>query len=414
MPNGRRSEILMRKPSDILTTFLRASMLRRRFGRGIFAAGASLAVGTCLAFLLLLTFSSPQSVFLPPALFLFGLLAGILLPLSRSETARLVDQRLDLRGRVLTACEMETSSKPYSESAVQVQRQDACMKIAHTLSTEPNVLERVFPLNFRSLFLSLAFYLSFTAIVFVIPIENLRITGRSSPMPSSAEATAPESAEDILAQVKRVTQRTAQENPQLVPVQELRERAERIFPRGEQADGLTAISVLKKLEEALAETVETLVAAEEYENGKGSTVPNTETPDNNAAVAALLREELGKLIECRLRLSETMTQSGGEGTADPGRSRKTWGSGNAGTSFSAESDPLRPYEETVDLAVPAALSGELTADSSDPNDLSSIPGRSVRGAGAFSIPAGTVPERPVTKEVIPPEREKLVRACFDY
>ena len=414
MPDGPRSEISMKKPLDTLTALLRASMLRRRFGRGVFVAGALLAVGTCLAFLLLLIFSPPWSVFLPPALFLFGLLAGILSPLSRSETARILDQRLALRGRILTACEMETASEPYSESAVQVQRNDACMRIAQILSTEPNVLEHVFPLNLHSLFCSLAFYLSFNAIVFVIPIENLRITGRNSPILPSAEETAPESAEDALARVKHVTEQTARENPHLIPIQELREQAEQISPSGEDISGIAAISILKKWEEALTETVEALVAADGYDSGKVRAVPNTEKSENNVAVAALLREELGKLIECRLRLSEALSQSGGEGTADPGKSRKTWGNGDTGTSLSPESDPLRLYGGAVDLAVPAALSSELTADSSDPNDLSSTPGRSTRVAGPVSIPADTVPEHPVTKEIIPPEREKLVRTYFDY
>ena len=404
---------LMKKPSDILTYLLRTVLLRRRLHHGVFAAGAFLAVGTCTAFVLLITGFSPQTLFIPPVFFCFGFLVGILFPVSLRKTAGLIDERLGLSGRVMTAFEIGTGDS-YAEPVVRVQREDACRKISELLSAEPDILTRTFPLDFRSLFWSFLFFLSFAAILFTIPADRLQIVGRRSALSSSpVEAKAPESAEEVLARTESVIEEVAEENPQMISVRELKERVGKIPSLHES--GMSAVFVLREWESALAEAIEELVADDVPQTLAGGASPNSDFSETRAAVASRLRAEWGRIIDCRLNMTETLSQNGGEGTADPGKSRNTWGRGDGEARAHRDSDEDGLYEGAVDLAISGRGDIEnVTADSSDPNDLSSIPGYSVRTAEPVSPPSIDVPEHPVIRDVIPPEREELVKRYFDY
>ena len=403
----------MQKTSDVLTCILRAALLRRRLRRGVFASGVLLAVGTCLAFVFLITGFSSRTVFLPPVFFIFGFLGGILFPVSGRNTARLIDEQLALRGRLVTAFEIG-SENSYPESVIEVQRQDACRKVAEILSAEPDFLLRVIPLDFRSLFMSFLFYLSFAALILTIPPDRFQITGHALISPSQSESDEPKSPDELLNRTRSVVEKAAEENPQMTPLGELSEKIMKM-PSFRETDGSSAVSALREWETALSQAVKEIVASDVDRTKEGKSFPNEEIQENGAAVASLLREELGRIIGCRLKMSESLSRSGGDGTADPGKSRKTWGSGDAGESSPKESDSSELYEGTVDLTIPGSAALEnLTADTSDPNDLSSVEGHSIREAESVFPPSHTVEELPVKREVIPPEREELVKKYFDY
>ncbi len=403
----------MKKTTDILTCILRAALLRQRLRRGIFAAGVFLTLGTCAAFVLLLIGSSSRSVFLPPVFFFSGFFSGVLFPVSVWKTARSIDERLALRGRLATAVEI-ASENSYPPSVIEVQRQDACRKVAELLSAEPDLLTRILPLNVRSLFMPFIFYLSFAVVLWTIPAEKLRVMGRPSTSSLSVGTEAPENAEEILNRARNAVKEISEENPQSIPVRELLENIERISSL-HGAEVSPSVSVLMEWEGAFSDAIEEIVAADAARTNGEVSLPNSDIRgDGSAAAASVLREELGRIIGCRLKMSEKLSRSGGEGASDPGKSRKTWGSGRSGESPLSESDPADPYERTVDLVLPgkAALS-KLTADPSDPNDLSSIEGRSTRESEPISFPADTAADIPVEREVVPPEMEELVKRYFD-
>ncbi len=402
----------MKKPSDILMYLFRVVLLRRRLRYGVFTAGAFLTIGTCAAFLLLVTGFSNRTIFLPPVFFCFGLFVGFLLPISPQKTARLIDERLNLSGRVMTAFEIN-SDKSYSEPVVRVQREDACRKISELLSVEPDILARRFPLDFRALFWSLLFYLSFASILFTIPADRLQIRGGRSATSALAAAKTPDSIEEVLARTENVIEETAEKKPQNIPIQELRERIGKISSSYDSE--LSAVFVLREWESALADTIEALIADDASQTLAGSPLPNTDISETHAAVVSRLRTEWGRIIDCRLNITETLSRNGGEGTAVSGKNRKTWGSGEGEIPAGRDSDSDGLNEGTVDLVISGRGDIERTvADSSDPNDLSSVPGFSTRPFESVSSSSIVIPERPVTREVIPPEREELVKRYFDY
>ncbi len=401
-------------PPDVLTHFLRVAEWRFRLSRGANAAGGALIAGTAASLFMLLLHPSCVWVFLPPFFLFSGALAGLLFPVSPLKVARLVDDRLGLCGRVMTASEIELSPERYEAAVIEVQRRDACEKLAEHLSAVPESLKAAVPIEKRLFLWSLFFYAVFAVLIFTVPASLFERRGPGQPPAAESDPPSTKQIEETLRRTRRVIEETAEANPRLGPVQRLRANSAKLAVSSEKNDLAETVFILKEWERALTEAIESIVAAEESRSDKIAAPPNQSPENTGAAAAAVLRGELGNVIRCRLDTSKQLAKNGGEGHAEP-RGKRAWGKGAAERSSPSGTVPAEPYGENTDLHLSGATApAQWRADPGDPSRFSSEPGRSERETGSFPERSELMPEYPLTKEPIPEERKELVKEYFDY
>jgi hypothetical protein len=417
-------ESRLKQSCDFLTYLLDAALLRLRLCRAIRLASLFLTAGTVAAALLLFTFPFPFWSFVPPGLFFAGLLIGLIAPVSRSKTAEMIDIRLGLRGRVITAQEIEEKSEKYGTAVAEVQRQDACEKLHAAIKDLPDALNILVPIRICPLVSALLFYGVFAVIPLTIPIDRFEKKPWEK-NPTSPVSTAltndgegrgikQEDAAALLNQTAALIDRIAENHSQIVPLRQLHQRAQELPLLTDRANDVEKVSVLAKWENSLTRTIEALSAERPRSEKVSESHESTEI--SNGAVescASLLRKQLGKIIHCRLDVSESLSRDGGKGMESRDHSPDSWGSGGAAPISPTESlsaDISEPVKE-IRLTGTAAYA-ELFADDSDPAHPN--PGISVLKREPVLEPIDSVSESPVLKEVIPEKRKELVKRYFDY
>ena len=129
---------------------------------------------------------------------------------------------------------------------------------------------------------------------------------------------------------------------------------------------------------------------------------------------ALLREELGNIILCRLDLSDAVSRNGGEGVRKAESGKNSWGSGEAESDGSSSAE-LPDFSELVQQGlIPSLPTGEELK--ADPSGEAVVPetGRSLRGFSAAPEIPKLISVPPVRKREIPPDKRDLVKGYFDY
>lgn len=403
-------------PSDFLFRFLSAVSWRFRLSRGIRSGGWGLALGSVVSAVLFFCFPKPFFVFLPPIFALVFFAAGLFFPQPPLETARRIDERLNLNSRVETAWEIRNHPEKFHPGFAEVQCRDAAESLFEAAGHSD--ISEVFPIAFsiRSPAAGLCFYILFAAaLVWLPPDFHFSFPPARVPAPEATPNLSAKTPCEVLQHAAETIEKTAEEYPQVLPVQELNAQIRRFSALSPGETERETLALFRKWESELEKTVERLDPSNSGRRRfSGEEAGFTAGDQERDICLALLREELGNIILCRLDLSDAVSRNGGEGERKAESGKDSWGSGETGSDGSASAELPDISELVRQGVIPSLPTGEELK--ADPAGEAAAPetGRSLRGFSAAPEIPKLISVPPVPKREIPPDKRDLVKRYFDY
>ena len=402
--------------SDFLFQFLNTVSWRFRLSRGLRIGGWGLASGSIISTVLFFCFPEPLFVFLPLLFALIFFAAGIFLPLSALKTARRIDEKLNLHNRIETALEIRNRPEDFHPGFAEVQRRDAGTSLFEAASRAD--FSHTFPITFSipSLAAGLCFYVFFALVLVCLPTGfSFSSRPESNPTPEHTPDLSVKTPSEVLQHAAEAIEKAAEEYPQVYPVQDLNTQIRRFSTLSAGGTEKETLLLLRKWELEVAKTVEQLdLSSPGRRRFSGEEVGLTAGDQDRDTCLSLLREELGNIILCRLDLSDTVSQNGGEGARNAETGKNSWGSGESELNGSSSAELPDISELMQKGLIPALPTGEeLQADPSGEAAVSET-GQSFRGFSAVPEFPELLSVPPVSKREIPADMRDLVKRYFDY